>query len=711
MLCLFDFIRKGNYNEVIQKIKTGVSRLSKKVSVQSCLKYEVVVLGGGFAGVYCAKALQKQLKCVKKHKVALIAEHNYMLFQPMLAEVVGSSLSSQDVVNPIRLLCKKSSVLKAEVRHIDLKKKKITISAGAFSEDMEVRFNHLVLAIGVVVDLSRVPGMPEHAFLMQNIGDALYLRSTILSRLEEANLLPSSKKKKRLLTFVVVGGGYSGVETAGQILDLLGDAFKYYKGIDKDDYRVVLIHSREHLLPTLSQDLGDYAKRKLTQRGLEVFLGQRVKAVTSQQVTLLDGSFIQSHTIISTVGNGPNPVITELCKNEGIKVDHGRIITDETMQVPGHDTVWAAGDCAAVPMPDGQYCAPTAQFAMRQGTLLGKNIASQLKGEPTQKFTFTGLGELAAIGHRTAVANILGLKFSGFFAWWMWRTIYWMKLPGLNRKIRVLIDWTFDLFFPRDISLLSPKFSKTLHEVHLEPGDILFNSGENAFSFYVIEKGLIDFLDEDGVVVRTIASGDFFGERALMEDKKYRYTAIAKEQTSLISLGSNDFKKVLEGSSVFRKILRRSAKKYMSKQEMKELLDRIPSAMHSMTVKDVMFPNVACADTSMMLRDAMDLLKNSRHSFYPFLDKETRQIKGMVSRNDFYNFVHNNAIYKEIPLEAIGLLKAYTLDVDTPILESIKVIVRAGTPKFVVVDKENKVQGMITLFDILDRARQVRAGI
>ena len=524
------------------------------------LTFDVVIAGGGFAGVNCAQALAKALGRGSERRVALIAEQNYMLFQPMLAEVAGSSLSPQHVVNPIRALCRGVTVLRGAIESIDLAAGHVELSAGAFTPNVQIAFQHLAVVLGGIVDLSRVPGMPEHAFLMKNVGDAMKLRGAMLDRFEEANLISDAASLARLLTFVVVGGGYSGVETAGQLLDLADDVRELYPRIAGARLRVVLIHSGAHLLPEISEDLGRYCEENLRSRGVEIILGARVTAMTSSKVTLGDARSIESHTVVSTVGNAPHPVIVELCAKAGIVNEKGRIVTEPTLRVPGQPRLWAAGDCAAVPQSGGGTCPPTGQFAMRQGTTLGRNLALALAGrEDLAPFTFKGLGSLAAIGHRTAVAEIMGLKFSGFIAWWMWRTIYLSKLPGIERKVRVMIEWTLDLFFRRDIALFQPRHTKPLEDMHLEKGDAVFHAGEPAFSFYVVKAGCIELRDATGAVVRTMGPGDHFGRRALIGEGKWQHSAVAAESSTLIAISARVFDAIMRTSKSLREHLHKIA--------------------------------------------------------------------------------------------------------------------------------------------------------
>ncbi len=528
------------------------------------LHHRVVIAGAGFAGIYCAKMLGRLLGADAARDVALIADQNYMLFQPMLPEVCGSEVSPRHVVNPIRRLCRKVTVMRGLIEEIDLPARKLTVNAGVFSSNVVVEFEHLVLCVGSTVDLSHVPGMPEHAFLMKNVGDALELRGTIINRFEEAVLVADKAAVRRLLTFAIVGGGYSGAETAGQIVDLVQDVVFLYPQLRREDIRVVLVHSGKYLLPEIGERLGRYAERELQKRGVEVLLNTRVSAMTASKVHLLDGRVIESHTVVSTVGNAPNPLVTQLCEANAILSERGRIVVEPTLQARGQPNLWSAGDCASVPLPGGKTAPPTAQFAMREGKLLGRNLVASMAGKPLKAFTFTGLGELATVGRRAAVADILGFQFSGFFAWWLWRTIYLAKLPGLERKLRVMIDWTLDLFFPRDITLLAPRPSEVLQEMHLEAGDPVFQAGEPAFSFYIVKCGCVEIRDAGGRVVRTLVNGEHFGERALLEDRLWRYGAVAVEPTELVSMPAQVFDR-LQASEAFHELVESSRAKYAAR--------------------------------------------------------------------------------------------------------------------------------------------------
>jgi NADH:ubiquinone reductase (H+-translocating) len=529
------------------------------------MKIEIVIMGGGFAGTYCAKSLAKHLGRGCIDRVGLIAEQNVMVFQPMLAEVAGAALSPLDVVNPLRQFCRGVNVLRGRVTRIDLEKRVLEVDAGRFTENVTVEFEHLVLAIGSIVDLSRVPGMPEHGYLLKNVADALHLRAAMINRLEQANLEPDNEVVVRLMTFVVVGGGYSGVEMAGQMLDLINGAKGFYHNLRRVTPRVILVHSGPRLMPEVSESLGHYAEQKLRQRGLEIMLNSRVVSMTAHKALLQDGKSINTCLVLSTVGNAPNPLIVDLCKQHGLESVKGRIATEPTLQVKGRQRLWAAGDCAAVPS-NGEPASPaTAQFAQRQGKVLGENLALSLKGEKPKPFHHKNLGQLASIGHRTAVAEILGMRFSGFIAWFIWRTTYLAKLPGIQRKLRVMVDWTMDLFFPRDLSVLVPTPTKQVQEMYLEKGDVVFHAGEPAFSFYIVKAGRIDIFEGDELVESKTA-GETFGQHGLARGR-WQFAAVAAEPSTLVAVSKDAFETFYKSSQNFRDWVKRTEGESIMKRE------------------------------------------------------------------------------------------------------------------------------------------------
>ncbi len=667
---------------------------------QSSRHFQIAIVGGGFGGIYCAQRVLKRLKHLEDIKVGLIAQENYMVFQPMLAEVVGGSLSPRHVVNPVRLLVPGADVLKAEVLAVDLKNKTLTLDGGPFVPTLTVTFDQLVLSPGAAMDLSRFPGMAEHAYLMRNVGDAMKLRSSIIARMEEANLVSDAAERRRILSFVVVGGGYSGVETAGQMADLLGSVCSYYEFVKPDEASVTLIHSREALLPTLDRSLGEYTKRQLEKMGVTVRLNTRVRSVTARTVQLGDGECLEATTVVCTIGNTPHPLLAKLAASGEVPMERGKIAVEATGQVKGVPWLWAVGDCAVFPKADGGSCPETAQFAMREGFCVGENLAATVFERPLMPFTFTGLGELASIGHRTAVAQIAGINFSGFIAWFMWRSIYLMKLPGLDRKLRVMVEWTFDLFFPRDINLLTPDYSSPLQEMHLNEGDVLFRAGEPAFSLYAVSAGQVDILDEEGHVVKSAGPGDHFGERALLEDKIWRYKAVAVKPTTLVAIGARTFEKMVGSMGELGSLFRRTAGTYTSADQVQATLESLPEGMRGRTVREVMCAEVAAIGCDDPVASVLEVFQKQHHSSYPVVNGQG-QVLGLLKRSALYEWVQSRGMKPGVCVTEVPLVQAVRVPPDRPVAALFEELIRCGASKAVVVDEKGVLMGMVTLFDLM----------
>ena len=680
----------------------AVQRVSIPMTESSSRHFDVAIIGGGFAGVYCAQQVLKRLGA-ERLRVGVIASENHMVFQPMLPEVVGGSLSPQHVVNPIRMICDGADVLKAQVTNLDMTNRVMTLDGGRFTPAVKVSFDHLMLAPGAGVDLSRIPGMSEHAYLMRTVGDAMKLRAAIISRMEEANLINKAQQRKEMLSFVVVGGGYSGVETAGQIQDLIVGVRRYYDNIEEGEASVTLIHSGDRLLSMLGERLGDYTGSCLAKMGVNIVFNKRVRAVTARTVQLNDGTTITSHLVVCTVGNAPHPLIKALGESGVVPLERGKLVVEATGQVKGLDKVWSAGDCAVFPKADGGCCPETAQFAMRQGALIGDNIVASLRQKPLKNFKFTGLGELATIGHRKAVAMVMGLRFSGLLAWFMWRSVYLMKLPGLDRKLRVMTEWTFELFFPRDITLLTPSFSSPLGEMHLEAGDSLFRCGEPAQSLYAVKKGCVEITDAQGQIVKSAVAGEHFGERALMGDGIWRFDATAKEPSELVAIDGDTFKTLVQSIGSLEALFKSTAQQYHLPEEIQKTVDAISESTRLATAADVMTKNVASLDSSLCVQDAVEEFQKHPHSTYPVT--EAGKVIGLLRRSVAYDWLKNHGLTCRDGLKDLPLATPFCVRGDMLVPELVQTLMRTGVSKAVVVDAENRLLGMVTVFDLLKGVR------
>src|SRR5580765_5252269 len=382
-------------------------------------------------------------------EISLVSRDNFFLFTPMLHEIAASDLEITNIVNPLRKLLRKVEVLVGDVNEIDLPKNRVLISRGYRNRSQQVDYDHLVIALGSITNFYNLAGLSDLALPMKSLPDAIRLRARVLRHLEEANSESSSIDRQSLLTFLVAGGGFAGVETVAALNDFVREALPFYPNLSEDMLRVMLVHSGPAILPELGENLVRYTEKVLARRGVEIRLKNRVKSVTESKVFLADGVSIPSRTLVWTAGTVPSPIISSLpCAKE-----RGRLLVNQFLGVPDWPDVWAVGDCAFVPdiRNPGQSHPPTAQHAIREGRVVAQNIAAAVLGHRLKPFSFRTIGLLASIGRRMGVARILGFNFSGFFAWWMWRTVYLSKLPGLDKKVRVAFDWTLDLLFRKDV--------------------------------------------------------------------------------------------------------------------------------------------------------------------------------------------------------------------------------------------------------------------
>jgi NADH:quinone reductase (non-electrogenic) len=408
-------------------------------------KTRVLILGGGFGGLYAALEFEKRND--PRFEVTVVNRENFFLFTPMLHEIAASDLDLTNIVNPVRKMIRRVNFFCGDVDKIDIESKQVVVSHGFDRHSHTLEYDHLVLALGSVTNFFNLPGVAERALTMKSLGDAIQLRNRLIAHLEEADTECARTERPPLLTFVVAGGGFAGVETIASINDFLRDALPFYPNLKEEMLRVVLVHPGEFILPELGGKLGRYADKKVRARGVEIFSKSKVAAVRPREIELSNGEKIISSTLVWTAGTSPNPILDLVaCAKE-----RGRIKVNAQLEVEGCDGLWALGDCALVPDPaTGDYCPPTAQHASREGKVLAHNIIASVDREPKKSFSFKTLGLLAAIGRRTGVARILGVNFSGFLAWFLWRGIYWSKLPRMEKKVRVAIDWALDVFFSKD---------------------------------------------------------------------------------------------------------------------------------------------------------------------------------------------------------------------------------------------------------------------
>jgi NADH:ubiquinone reductase (H+-translocating) len=592
----------------------------------------IIIVGGGFAGVTLAEYLNRRVG--RDVEVVVISTENHMVFTPMLAEVAGRSLSGLDVVVSGRQIAPRATWLTATVTNVDLKKNEIEYARpdGVIAT---LSYTHLVLACGSGVNLDVVPGMAAHAYTLRTVGDGFTLGNEVIARFEQAAVEPADAERQRLLTVVVVGGGFTGVEAAGHLFDLMRNIHPFYPQLSGNRPRMVLLQRGPRIVPEFQHDsLSEFALRKLQQNGLEVRLNTDVQEVTGQYVRVATGERIHTGLTLCAIGTAP----VDLIKNIGLPLVHGRLKVDPDMRVTGVANVWAFGDCAAVPNAwNAQLSPPTAQFALRQAKQLAANLVRVKRGEPTKPFNFRPQGLLATIGHNNGVAEIYRLKFSGVLAWFLWRAVYLLKIPTFARKLNVVVDWTWDLFFKPNIVEVRVQQQQQFKRAHYAAGDFVFRKGEPGGNFNVVKSGTAGlYLDEASATpLVTWTKGDHFGESALLQGASHpTYTASVKAETplDLIVIGPADFAGLSESLGALQRELEHSLWARQAYENLTTLAAKNPT-VGALTVADVMTRSVQTLPLNLSLVDTVAKFQ-SGHAAFPIAEGEI--LKGYCSRRELF---------------------------------------------------------------------------
>jgi NADH:ubiquinone reductase (H+-translocating) len=437
-------------------LRSGRTRRLPLAAAGPVDRRRVVILGGGFGGVSAARRFEQLLPWTPWLDVTLVSQRNYLLFTPMLAEVATGSVEAGNVGVPLRAACPRTRFRRAEVVGVDPDRRVVHLRRGDAREVLP--YDHLVLALGAVPNFRDLPGVAANALTLATLEDARRLRDHVLGRLEQADHEPDPAERRRWLTFVVAGGGFAGTEAVASLFDLVHSVLRYFPHVRAGEPRFVLVHSRERILPELGDRLAGYASGKLVARGIELRLGVTVAGADGGGVVLSDGERLAARTLVWAAGTRPSPVplgAPDPAWRRPAPVGQGAVPVDRTLRVRGRDDIWAVGDCARVPdlSTRGAACPPTAQHAVRQGRAVADNVVAALAGSRPEPFRFRGLGFLVPLGRQSAAAELRGMRFSGLPAWLLWRGVYLWKLPGPQKRLRVLVDWTVELLFPRDIAL------------------------------------------------------------------------------------------------------------------------------------------------------------------------------------------------------------------------------------------------------------------
>jgi NADH:quinone reductase (non-electrogenic) len=602
----------------------------------------IIIVGGGFAGVTLAENLNRRV--APDVEVVVISSENHLVFTPMLAEVAGRSLTGLDVVVPGRQIAPRATWLTATVTGVDLNKNEVEYTRPD-GKIATLSYTHLVLACGSGVNLDVVPGMTAHAYTLRDVGDALTLGNEVIARYEQAAVEPDGAERQRLLTVVVVGGGFTGVEAAGHLFDLMRNIHSFYPQLSRDRPRMVLLQRGARIVPEFQHDsLSEFAFRKLRQNGLEVRPNTEVQEVTGQYIRLGTGERIHTGLTLCAIGTAP----VALIKKIGLPLERDRLKTEPDMRVTGAVNVWAFGDCAAVPNAwNARLSPPTAQFALRQAKQLAANLVRVQRGEATKPFRFRPQGLLATIGHQNGVAEIYGLKFSGLLAWFLWRAVYLMKIPTFSRKLNVIVDWTWDIFFKPNIVQLHVAQQRRFKQAHYAAGDFVFRKGDPGGAFFVVKAGSAGLYLEEASAAPflTWTKGDHFGEAALLEGTEHPTNSVsvkAETPLDLIILEPADYDDLAQSLGVLQRDLEHSLFARRAYERLTTLAAKSP-VVGALTVADVMTRSVQTLPLDLPLIDAVAKFRTGRAAF-PVAQGEI--LKGYCSRRELFS-----ALGRGLPLE------------------------------------------------------------
>lgn len=410
-------------------------------------KKRVVIVGAGFGGAYAAQTLAK--KAPGDTEVVLIDRQNFLLFYPLLIEAGVGQLEPRHVTVPIRkFIGRKGQFVLAEVEGIDLQAQQVSFRVSGMDVSGTLHYDHLILAPGSVTKFPPIPGLAEHSFQLKSLQDSIEFRDRGIRLLEMANAISDEEARKALLRIVIVGSNFSGIELAGEYHEFLTEQAKNYPNLSEEDVQVVVVEYADRILPAIDADLALFARKNLERRGLVIHTKTTLTEVHEDHVVLTTCEIVMTKTTVWCAGIAPSPLLQKI---KGLPLnERGYISCDATTKVQSLANVWAIGDSAFVPDKEGKPFAATAQNSSRQGPLAGMNVLRSMRGEELKPFEFNPVGSLAAIGCRTAVARVFGIKLSGFPAWFMFRSVYLMKMPSWSRRIRIVIDWTLSLFFKQE---------------------------------------------------------------------------------------------------------------------------------------------------------------------------------------------------------------------------------------------------------------------
>ena len=514
----------------------------------------VVCVGGGYGSIYVSKALRRAVRSGEVD-LTVIDQRNFHTFHGLVPELLVGKIQAGQVISSSRRLFAPGRFINATVTGIDVKARTVTFEHPGDRQMSEVAYDHLVVNLGSVDDLKRYRGVGEHTMRLKSYTDCLRVRNHVLAMLELAEIEPDVEERKRLLTFVVAGGNYAGIETAGELSEMLDELARgEFKRIRRDETRIVVVHGGPHILPELGQRFPKHVERAqdyLRAHGVELMLGQRLQSATPREAVLGDGRRIPTRTLISCTGTAPSPLLAQLpYASDRI----GRLVTDTFGRVNAEDCVWAVGDCAAVPMRDGTSAPPLALYAMHGGTTIGRNLLASIRGKPLKPYSFSGMGDACVLGRRNAVAQLWGVPLHGFVAWLIWRACMVLYLPSPAKRARLVFDWLSAPFTGRDITSVQTEDPIAVAPEMYEDGQNIVRQGDVGVAMYIIRVGQVEVVREsDGrmEVLARLGPGEHFGEVAVLRDVRRTATVRAIGAVEVLRLSREDTRRLTENFDAF----------------------------------------------------------------------------------------------------------------------------------------------------------------
>jgi len=507
---------------------------------------KVLILGGGHAGVRCARELLQLRRGAGEVDITLVSRENVEVWHGLMPQIVSGVLQAQHVLIPLREVLPGVTIYSREIESIDLAKRRVSLSQGGEGDQVELEADYMVIALGSVTDLSRFPGLTEHALQTKTIGDFIHLRNHLIEMLEAASVTADPVERQRLLTFVVAGAGYAGVEIASEANEFLRASLKSYPMLKPAELRVINVDILKRILPTFNDRLADRVVQRMKARGIELRLGVGLKDATGSGVTLSDGSRIETRSIIATVGIGTNPLLRDL----PLTLSRGRLACDRFCRIEGYPGVYAVGDNAAVPDPaSGQPFGAMVMVAFGEGRQAARNLVAEIRSQPLEPCRPTRFGEVALLSRHFGVAQVRGVELHGRPAALVSRLLFLSFMPSWRRRVALALHWMGSAVMPDNLTPLPLGRSNLVIPMRFGAGEVIVREGDIGGRFYVITAGEVDVIqlvDGREQSIRHMGPGEHFGELALLQDRHRTATVRAIKETSVLSIARQDFAALVE---------------------------------------------------------------------------------------------------------------------------------------------------------------------